>query len=224
MLSWPPSGKLKVSELLFEVPKNHSDPSEGVIQVFARSVARHDKPAAVPNEEDARKSQMKPWFVFLQGEFELLVDAQISAFKPQGVQIYRRGFLLWIRDKTYWMMRNTHLHSPFTPFPCVTGNSLVLRLMVNQAARDIKGIEDLNLSASPRNSCVEQDIWYFGWQDLWRCNSGASSYLLLNHYHSPSPQNSRITETLLDKGYQILYLDVSSFTQIGRGSNTDPEL
>ncbi|EHL03620.1 putative proline iminopeptidase [Glarea lozoyensis 74030] len=53
-------GKLRVSELLFEVPKDYTNPERGTIQLFARSVGRHEKPAAVPTEEDRRKRAQKP--------------------------------------------------------------------------------------------------------------------------------------------------------------------
>lgn len=61
------TGKLKVSELLFEVPKDYSNPGSDTIQLFARSVARYEKPAAPIAEEEARKKSQKPWFVYLQG-------------------------------------------------------------------------------------------------------------------------------------------------------------
>ncbi|RFU36051.1 hypothetical protein B7463_g257, partial [Scytalidium lignicola] len=60
-------GKLSVSELLFEVPKDYSNPGSGTIQLFARSVTQHEKPIVPSTEEDARKKSQKPWFVYLQG-------------------------------------------------------------------------------------------------------------------------------------------------------------
>ncbi|ESZ99588.1 hypothetical protein SBOR_0033 [Sclerotinia borealis F-4128] len=45
-------GKLKVSELVFEVPLD---------------VIKHENPVAKPTEEEIRKSSQKPWFVYLQG-------------------------------------------------------------------------------------------------------------------------------------------------------------
>ncbi|TVY43534.1 Proline iminopeptidase [Lachnellula occidentalis] len=60
-------GKLKVSELIFEVPKDYTNPERGTIQLFARSVIRQEKPATVPSEEDIRKKAQKPYFVYLQG-------------------------------------------------------------------------------------------------------------------------------------------------------------
>ncbi|KAI9877428.1 MAG: hypothetical protein M1830_003913 [Pleopsidium flavum] len=56
-------GKLKVSELFFDVPKDYSKPGDGSLRIFARSVERVEKPA------DGGKEEKKhlPWFVYLQG-------------------------------------------------------------------------------------------------------------------------------------------------------------
>ncbi|CAD6578015.1 MAG: hypothetical protein ASARMPRED_008493 [Alectoria sarmentosa] len=58
-------GKLSVSELFFEVPKNYSKPQEGNLCLFARSAERFEKPV------DTSKKTMKqpPWriLLFLQG-------------------------------------------------------------------------------------------------------------------------------------------------------------
>ncbi|TVY78159.1 Proline iminopeptidase [Lachnellula suecica] len=60
-------GKLKVTEHIFEVPKDYANLDRGTIQLFGRSVIKHEKPATARSEEDARKKCQKPWFVFLQG-------------------------------------------------------------------------------------------------------------------------------------------------------------
>ncbi|KAG0651168.1 Proline iminopeptidase [Hyphodiscus hymeniophilus] len=60
-------GKLKVYELFFEVPKDYAKPSSGTIQLFARSVSKHEKTAAPLTDEEQRKKDQKPWFVYLQG-------------------------------------------------------------------------------------------------------------------------------------------------------------
>ncbi|TGO52277.1 hypothetical protein BCON_0144g00140 [Botryotinia convoluta] len=60
-------GKLKVSELFFEVPLDYSNESKGSIRIFARSVIKYENPATRPTEEETRKSSQKPWFVYLQG-------------------------------------------------------------------------------------------------------------------------------------------------------------
>ncbi|KAK3175218.1 hypothetical protein OEA41_002464 [Lepraria neglecta] len=51
-------GRLSVSELFFEVPKDHANPSYGTLRLFARSVERFEKPI------DASKREVKqpPWF------------------------------------------------------------------------------------------------------------------------------------------------------------------
>ncbi len=50
-------GRLNVSELFFEVPKDHSNPQNGSLRLFARSVERFEKPV------DASKKEVKqlPW-------------------------------------------------------------------------------------------------------------------------------------------------------------------
>ncbi|KAL3418987.1 Proline iminopeptidase 1 [Phlyctema vagabunda] len=60
-------GRLSVSELRFEVPKDYSNPSAGTIQVFARSVTRHESPTVPLSGEEAQSKSQKPWFVYLQG-------------------------------------------------------------------------------------------------------------------------------------------------------------
>ena len=50
-------GRLNVSELVFEVPKDYSNPGNGNLRLFARSVERFEKPV------DASKKEVKqpPW-------------------------------------------------------------------------------------------------------------------------------------------------------------------
>ena len=50
-------GKLNVSELFFEVPKDYSHPQNGSLRLFARSAERFEKPV------DATKKEVKqpPW-------------------------------------------------------------------------------------------------------------------------------------------------------------------
>ena len=50
-------GKMNVSELFFEVPKDYSRPQSGTLRLFARSVERFEKPV------DASKKEVKqpPW-------------------------------------------------------------------------------------------------------------------------------------------------------------------
>ena len=51
------SGRLNVSELFFEVPKDYGNASKGTIRLFARSVERFEKPV------DTSKQDVKqhPW-------------------------------------------------------------------------------------------------------------------------------------------------------------------
>lgn len=52
------TGKLTVTELFFEVPKDYSNPDRGTIQLFARSVSRYEKPTTIISEEERRKKSM----------------------------------------------------------------------------------------------------------------------------------------------------------------------
>jgi hypothetical protein len=61
------TGKLKVSELLFEVPRDYSNPERGTLQLFGRSVTKYEKAAAPLSNEENRKRSYKPWMVYLQG-------------------------------------------------------------------------------------------------------------------------------------------------------------
>ncbi len=51
-----------MTERLFKVPLDHSDPPRGTLRIFARSAERFESP--VKTEKD---SKQKPWFLFLQG-------------------------------------------------------------------------------------------------------------------------------------------------------------
>lgn len=50
-------GRLNVSELFFEVPKDHSRPQDGSLRLFARSVERFEKPVDVSKKE----VKQPPW-------------------------------------------------------------------------------------------------------------------------------------------------------------------
>ncbi|KAL3471882.1 Alpha/Beta hydrolase protein [Aspergillus californicus] len=58
------TGKLRVAELFFEVPLNYSQPGDGTLRLFARSVRRLVKPVD-PGKDD--KQPPTPWLVYLQG-------------------------------------------------------------------------------------------------------------------------------------------------------------
>ncbi|KAH7138305.1 proline iminopeptidase [Dendryphion nanum] len=62
-------GKLRVTEHFFQVPRDYTNPSNGTIQLFARSCRKAEKPADYPppgTTEDPKKTQL-PWIVYLQG-------------------------------------------------------------------------------------------------------------------------------------------------------------
>ncbi|TAQ89777.1 hypothetical protein B7494_g1887 [Chlorociboria aeruginascens] len=101
-------GKLKISELLFEVPKDYTDPKFGTLQIFARAVTRHEKPAAVISPEEQRKVlHQKPWLVYLQG------GPGFGCSPPQDFPMTNT-----ILDKGYQILymdqRGTGLSSPIT--------------------------------------------------------------------------------------------------------------
>jgi pimeloyl-ACP methyl ester carboxylesterase len=101
------AGKLKVSELFFEVPQDYSEPSSGTLQIFARSVIRHEKPAAPATADEQRKKDQKPWFVYLQG------GPGCACAAPQNSYITNA-----VLDKGYQMLyldqRGTGLSSPIS--------------------------------------------------------------------------------------------------------------
>ncbi|KAL4887182.1 Alpha/Beta hydrolase protein [Aspergillus karnatakaensis] len=57
-------GKLRVAELFFEVPLNYSQPGDGTLRLFARSVRRLVRPVDPGKDE---KYPPTPWLVYLQG-------------------------------------------------------------------------------------------------------------------------------------------------------------
>ncbi|KAF2685839.1 proline iminopeptidase [Lentithecium fluviatile CBS 122367] len=62
------TGKLRITEHFFQVPRDYTNPSLGTIQLFARSAHKDEKPAdySPSTPEDPKKSQL-PWLVYLQG-------------------------------------------------------------------------------------------------------------------------------------------------------------
>ncbi|CAG7931435.1 unnamed protein product [Penicillium olsonii] len=58
------AGKLRVSELFFDVPVDYSKPAGDTLRLFARSIARKNTPIE-PSEES--KGGKLPWLVYLQG-------------------------------------------------------------------------------------------------------------------------------------------------------------
>jgi len=56
------TGKLKITEHFFDVPKDYNNPSNGTIKVFARSARKHE---TFPNE--SKNTEPLPWMVYLNG-------------------------------------------------------------------------------------------------------------------------------------------------------------
>ncbi|ROT37291.1 alpha/beta-hydrolase [Sodiomyces alkalinus F11] len=59
--------QLLVSELFFEVPLDHANRSAGNLQLFGRSVTKHERPIVPLKGPDATKAEQKPWLVYLEG-------------------------------------------------------------------------------------------------------------------------------------------------------------
>jgi pimeloyl-ACP methyl ester carboxylesterase len=58
---------LHVTELFFEVPRNHARPQDGTLTLFGRSVRKHDRPIVpLPASEQANKEKL-PYMVYLEG-------------------------------------------------------------------------------------------------------------------------------------------------------------
>ncbi|KAK3394702.1 Alpha/Beta hydrolase protein [Podospora didyma] len=60
-------GKLHVTELFFEVPKNYANPEAGTLKLFGRSVTKYDRPIVPPSPSEAAKSERRPYLVYLEG-------------------------------------------------------------------------------------------------------------------------------------------------------------
>ncbi|KAJ5495851.1 Proline iminopeptidase [Penicillium diatomitis] len=56
-------GKLRVTELFFDVPVDYQKPNDGRLRLFARSVTRWNNPIDSSTKEDTKL----PWLVYLQG-------------------------------------------------------------------------------------------------------------------------------------------------------------
>ena len=56
-------GRLLVSELVFAVPVDYSNPDKERLRLFARSVERFEKPV----DPSVKATKQKPWFLYLQG-------------------------------------------------------------------------------------------------------------------------------------------------------------
>ncbi|KAL2270126.1 hypothetical protein VTJ83DRAFT_2310 [Remersonia thermophila] len=59
-------GRLLVTELFFEVPRNHARPEDGTLTLFGRAVRKNERPIVPPSPEAAAKTQL-PYLVYLEG-------------------------------------------------------------------------------------------------------------------------------------------------------------
>ncbi|KAF2459283.1 Alpha/Beta hydrolase protein [Lineolata rhizophorae] len=57
-------GKIRITEYVFEAPRDHSKPEAGRIRLFGRGATKTEKPAA---PEADPKPKQPPWLVYLQG-------------------------------------------------------------------------------------------------------------------------------------------------------------
>lgn len=100
-------GKFRVSELSFQVPKDHSNPAIGSLRLFARAVTKHECPISPVDENEMQKKSQKPWLVFLQG------GPGGACRPPQSMSLTNfaldRGYQVLYLDQ-----RGTGLSSPIT--------------------------------------------------------------------------------------------------------------
>ncbi|KAK4239815.1 Alpha/Beta hydrolase protein [Achaetomium macrosporum] len=60
-------GQLHVTELFFEVPKNHAKPEAGSLKLFGRCVRKHERPIAPFPTSELEKKEKLPYLVYLEG-------------------------------------------------------------------------------------------------------------------------------------------------------------
>jgi hypothetical protein len=74
------SGRLRITEHLFDVPKDYSKPDAGTLRIFARSVRKHDTPI-VP--ETSKEKEQLPWMCCKQKPVRFLatVDEGEALFR-----------------------------------------------------------------------------------------------------------------------------------------------
>lgn len=101
------TGKLRITEMFFEVPKDHSNPAAGLLKVFARSVIKHEVGAVTLSDKELKEKSQKPWLVYLQGGpgFGCRPPQQMSLTKL----ILDRGYQMLYLDQ-----RGTGLSTPIT--------------------------------------------------------------------------------------------------------------
>lgn len=60
-------GRRRVTELFFEVPVNHAQPSAGTLKLFGRSVCKHERPIVPLSESEHEEKERLPYLVYLEG-------------------------------------------------------------------------------------------------------------------------------------------------------------
>ncbi|KAL2136034.1 hypothetical protein VTI74DRAFT_5770 [Chaetomium olivicolor] len=60
-------GQLYVTELFFEVPKNHARPEAGTLKLFGRSVRRHERSIVPLSAKELADKEKLPYLVYLEG-------------------------------------------------------------------------------------------------------------------------------------------------------------
>lgn len=89
-------GKLLVTELWFEVPLDYSKPKAQKIKLFARSAVKYDRPIVEPSPEEKKKSDQKPFIVYLQGGPGMGCGQPQDS--PLSGQMLDRGYELLLLD------------------------------------------------------------------------------------------------------------------------------
>ncbi|KAK3310564.1 Alpha/Beta hydrolase protein [Chaetomium strumarium] len=60
-------GRLHVTELFFEVPKNHAKPEDGTLKLFGRCVRKYSRPIVPPSKSELEVQEKLPYLVYLEG-------------------------------------------------------------------------------------------------------------------------------------------------------------
>ncbi|EAA29180.1 alpha/beta-hydrolase [Neurospora crassa] len=98
-------GQLRVTELTFEVPLNHSNLSAGNLKIFGRQVTKHDTPIVPRTDSELEEYHRRPYLVYLEG------GPGFGNREPQDHQLTKtaldRGYTLLLLD-----YRGTGLSTP----------------------------------------------------------------------------------------------------------------
>ncbi|EGZ77133.1 alpha/beta-hydrolase [Neurospora tetrasperma FGSC 2509] len=96
---------LRVTELTFEVPLNHSNLSAGNLKIFGRQVTKHDTPIVPRTDSELEEYHRRPYLVYLEG------GPGFGNREPQDHQLTKtaldRGYTLLLLD-----YRGTGLSTP----------------------------------------------------------------------------------------------------------------